>query len=277
MKRDWKAHPVSNVVTFAGVLLSLFMISYCMLFGERYHSFDEKQKEAYRLSINIQTVEKDLTVEQATNVLKGYGAIVEGRSLTYAVIEDLGEQKILTFHDRKPGMDQISQEDAKRVCALINSGALCFVMHDNKPLQDVYQELTELCGKQGFEVFINDHKERNERKTVVVEKMLYVSIRSASIVFSTLFLLLSIFLWFDLRKHEWFIRNICGQSVKELLMESAKILLIFIVLAYMVTVLSLSIVKPASALHTMQYAFIGLVEAIICMGMLSIKYSKLRR
>lgn len=277
MKRDWKAHPVSNVITFAGILLSLFMISYCMLFGERYRFFDKKQKEAYRLNINIQTVEKDLTVEQAINVLQGYGALVEDRSLTYAVIEDLEEQKILTFHDRKPERNQFTQEDAKRVCNLMNSGALCFVMHDNNPLQDVYQELTELCSKQGMEIFINDHKERNERKTVVVEKMLYVSIRSASIIFSTLFLLFSIFLWFDLRKHEWFIRNICGQSVKELLMESAKIFLIFLLLAYLVTVLSLSIVKPVSAVHIMQYAFIGLVEGIVCIGLLGMKYSKVKR
>lgn len=277
MKRDWKAHPVSNVITFAGILLSLFMISYCMLFGERYRSFDKKQQEAYRLNINIQTVEKDLTVEQAINVLQGYGALVEDRSLTYAVIEDLEEQKILTFHDKKPERNQFTQEDAKRVCNLMNSGALCFVMHDNNPLQDVYQELTELCGKQGMEIFINDHKERNERKTVVVEKMLYVSIRSASIIFSTLFLLFSIFLWFDLRKHEWFIRNICGQSVKELLMESIKILLVHIVLAYAVVVLSLSVYKPSSMFLIMGYAFLGLLEAALCMILLSIKYTNVRR
>ncbi len=277
MKKDWKAHPVSNGITFAGILLSLFMISYCMLFGERYRSFDEKQKEAYRLNVNIQTVEQDLTEDQAINILQGFGGLVRDHSLTYAVIEDLGEQKILTFHDREPGMDQITQKDAKHVCTLINTGALCFVMHDNKPLQDVYRELTELCSQQGMEIFINDHKERNERKTVVVEKMLYVSIRAASIIFSTLFLLFSIYLWFDLRKHEWFIRNICGQSVKELLLESVKIFLIFIGLAYLVAVLSLSIPKPTSAFHIMQYGFLGVAEAVVCVGVLSFKYSNVKR
>lgn len=277
MKKDWKAHPVSNAITFAGILLSLFMISYCMLFGERYHTFDKKQKEAYRLNVSIQTVESDLTEDQVVQLLQEYGSLVEEHALNYADVENMEEQKILTFHDRTPGADQIAPEDAKRICNLINSGALCFVMRDGNPLQDVYQKLTDLCSKQGFEVFINDHKERDERKTVVVEKMLYVSIRVASIVFSTLFLMFSVFIWYDTRKHEWFIRNICGQSVKTLCMESFRILFISLVLAYIIVGVSLSIYKPASTLHIMEYGFLGFVEAVVCMGLLSMKYSRVKR
>lgn len=277
MKKDWKAHPISNVITFIGILLSLFIISYCMLFGERYRTFDQKQNEAFRLTCNVATVEKDITGEQAKNVLLGYEDLANNHSLTYAGIEDLSEQKILTASDMKQGMDQLSSNDVDKVCKMINDGELCFVMHDNKSLQEVYQKLTELCRNNGFEISINDHKEMNERQTAVMEKRLYILIRCGSIIFSTLFLLTSIFLWFDKRKHEWFIRNICGQSVQELLIESTKILLSLIVMAYLIAVLTLSIYKPASIINIIEYGLLGSCEAILCITFLSIKYSNIKR
>ena len=89
MKKDWKTHPISNVITFIGILSSLFIISYCMLFGERYRTFDKKQKEAFCLTCNIATVKKDITTEQANTVLKGYEKLANEHSLSYAGIENL--------------------------------------------------------------------------------------------------------------------------------------------------------------------------------------------
>ena len=277
MKKDWKTHPISNVITFIGILLSLFIISYCMLFGERYRAFDKKQSEAFSLTCNIATVEIDITAEQANNVLKGYEKLANDHSLTYAGIENLEEQKILSSNDIKQGIDTLSSDKLDNVCKLINHGELCFVMRNNTSLQEVYEKLTELCSNNGFEICVNDHKEMNERKTAVMEKMLYLLIRFGSMIFSTLFLLISIFLWFDIRKHEWFIRNICGQSVQELLIESTKILLLLIVMAYLITVLTLSLYKPASVIHIMEYGLIGFGEAALCMILLSIKYSNIKR
>lgn len=277
MKKDLKVHPVSNIITFIGILLSLFIISYCMFFGERYRSFDEKQSEAFSLVCNIAAVEKDITVEQARNVLKGYEELTKDNSLKYAGIGNLGGEEILTSSDLKQGIDKLSSDYVDNVCKLINNGELCFVMRDSKSLQDVYKKLTELCSNNGFEIGVNDHQEINERHTAVIEKRLYILIRYGSILFSTIFLFISIFLWFDNRKHEWFIRNICGQSVKELLIESTKLILLFIIIAFIIVVLILSIYKPASVINIIEYGFVGFVEAIICMILLSIKYSNIKR
>ncbi|MDE6852821.1 MAG: hypothetical protein K2J67_10125, partial [Lachnospiraceae bacterium] len=252
-------------------------ISYCMLFGERYRTFDKKQEEAFSLTCNIATVEIDITAEQADNVLKGYENLANDHSLTYAGIEDLEEQKILSSKDIKQGIETLSPDDVDKACKLINNGELCFVMRNRTSLQEVYRKLTELCNKNGFEICVNDHKEINERNTAVMEKRLYILIRCGSIIFSTLFLSISIFLWFDIRKHEWFIRNICGQSVQKLLLESTKIILSSIVIAYIITVLTLTIYKPASIIHITEYGLIGSCEAVLCMMLLSIKYSNIKR
>ena len=277
MKKDWKTHPISNVITFIGILLSLFIISYCMLFGEKYRTFDKKQSEAFSLTCNIATVENDITAEQTNNILKGYEKLAHDHSLNYAGIEDLEEQKIISFNDIKQDIDTLSSDKVDTVCKLINHGELCFVIRNNTSLQEVYKKLTELCNNNGFEICVNDHKEMNERKTAVMEKMLYLLIRSGSMIFSTLFLSISIFLWFDTRKHEWFIRNICGQSVHKLLIESTKIILSFIVIAYIITILTLSFYKPASVIHIIKYGLIGSCEAILCVILLSIKYSNIKR
>lgn len=272
MKKDLKAHPISNTVTFIVILLSFFIISYCMLFGERYQSFDEKQNEIFSLTCNIAVVEKDITEEQAKNVLKGYKELAEDHSLN-ASIENLGGQEILTSSDMKQGMDHVSLDCLDNVCKLINDGALCFVMHSSKSLQEVYKELTELCSNNGFEICVNEHKEVSERQTAIMEKRLYILIKYGSMIFSTAFLFISIFLWFDRRKHEWFIRNICGQSVRELLIESTEIILSFIVISYMIVVFALSVYKPDSIRPIIEYGGVGVAEAVICMILLSIKYS----
>lgn len=277
MKKDWKAHPISNVITFIGILSSFFIISYCMLFGERYRTFDKKQKEAFCLTCNIATVKIDITTEQANTVLKGYEKLANEHSLTYAGIENLEEQKILSSNDIKQGLKTLSPNDVDNVRKLINNGELCFVMRNDTSLPEVYKKLTELCNNNGFEISVNDHKEMNERKTAVIDKMLFLLIRCGSMIFSGLFLLVSIFLWFDIRKHEWFIRNICGQSIQKLLIESTKILLSFIAITYIIVVLALSFYKPASAIHIMKYGLIGSFEAILCMIFLSIKYSNIKR
>lgn len=277
MKKDLKAHPISNAITFTGILLSLFIISYCMLFGERYSVSDKKQDEVFSLTCIIATVEKDITAEQAKNVLKGYSKLANNDSVKHASIENLGEEELLTSSDIKQGIDKLSSDDVDKICELINNGQLCFVLHDSKSLQGVYKKLTEICSNNGFEIRVNEHREINERHTAVIEKRLYILIRYGSMIFSTLFLIISIFLWFDKRKHEWFIRNICGQSEKELLIESMKIILSFIVFAYIITVLTLSIYKPASIINIAEYGFAGFVEAIVCMILLSIKYSNIKR
>lgn len=277
MKKDWKAHPISNVITFIGILLSLFIISYCMLFGERYRSFDKKQNEAFSLTCNIATVEIDITAEQANNVLKGYEKLAKDYSLTYAGIEDLEEHEVPLSNDTKQDNEALSPNEVDNVRKLINNGELCFVMRNNTSLQEAYKKLTELCDNNGFEICVNDHKEMNERKTAVMEKMIYLLIQFASILFSTLFLSISIFSWFDTRKHEWFIRNIYGQSIQTLLIESTKIILSFIAIAYIITVLTLSVYKPASVIYIMEYGLIGFCEAVLCMVLLSIKYSNIKR
>lgn len=277
MKKDWKTHPISNVITFIGILLSLFIISYCMLFGEKYRAFNKKQKAAFSLTCNIATVEIEITTEQANNILKGYEKLANDHTLTYAGIEDLEEQEILSSNDIKQGLETLSEDKVENVRKLINNGELCFVIHNNTSLQGIYKKLSKLCNNNGFEICVNDHKEMNERKTAVMEKTLYLLIRCGSIIFSTLFLSISIFLWFDTRKHEWFIRNICGQSVQKLLIESTKIILSFIAIAYIITILTLSFYKPASVIHIIKYGLIGSCEATLCVILLSIKYSNIKR
>lgn len=277
MKKDLKAHPVTNIITFIGIFAALFMISYCMLFGEKYRSFDKKQSEAFSLTCLVKTVEKEITEEQAENALRGYEQIARDHLLKYASIENLGGQEILTSHDIKHGIDKLSADSVANVRKLINNGELCFVMRNGESLQEAYQELTDICSENGFEICVADHKEINERHTAVIEKRLYILIRCGSMLFSALILLILVFLWFDKRKHEWFIRNICGQSVKELLMESTKILLSMIVVAYSIVSLVLSIYKPASVINIIEYGCIGFVEAIICLVLFSIKYSNIKR
>lgn len=277
MKRDWKAHPVSNVITFMGVLLSFFLVSYCMLFGEKYRSFDKKQEEAFVLICNIAAVRKDITAEQAEHVLKGYEEIAKEYSIKYAGIEDLEGRKIQSFSNREQETDKLSAEDVTHIRNLINVGELCFVMRDDSSLQDGYDKLVEVCGNNGFDICVNDHREMDERKTAVAEKLLYLFIKYGTMLFSTIFLLIIIFLWFDRRRHEWFIRNICGQSVGELLAESTKILLSFICVAYLIVVLVLSAYKPAFVNHIMRYGIIGFVEAALCVVLFSVRYSKIKR
>lgn len=275
MKKDLKAHLISNIITFVGILLSFFIISYSMLFGERYHSFDAKQDEAFSLTCKITFVEKEITEEQAKNVLKGYKELATENSINYAGIESITGQEKVTTSDVKQGTEILSSDNVDNVCKLINNTELCFLMRDSKSLQATYKKLTELCSNNGFEIEIYDQKEINERQTAVVEKRIYDFIQYGSMIFSTLLLFISIFLWFDKRKREWFIRNICGQSVKELLIESTKIILLFIVVVYIITILTLSIYKPASIVNIIKYGFVGFVEAIICMLLLSVKYSKI--
>ena len=277
MKKELKAHPLSNAVTFMGIVVSFFLISYCMLFGERYRSQEEKQDEAFRLSCNIAVVEKDITVEQAKNVLKEYEELAQKYSLKYAGIENLAGEKVLVSGDIRQGMDTLSSEDADDVCQLINEGALCFVMRNGEALEDVYEKLAEICVNNGFEISVNTHKEISERQTAVMEQRLYILMKWGSMIFTALLLFLSIFLWFDKRKHEWFIRNICGQSVYELLAEAVKIILSFIIIAYIAAVLALSVYKPVSFINIAGYGFIGFVEAILCMILLCIKYSRIKR
>lgn len=277
MKRDWRAHPVSNVITFIGVLLSFFLVSYCMLFGEKYRSFDKKQEEAFVLICNIAAVRKDITAEQAEHVLKGYEEIAKEYSIKYAGIEDFGGQKILNLSDGGQEADKLSAGDVADIRNLINVGELCFVMRDDSSLQEGYDKLVELCGNNGFEICINDHKEMDERKTIVAEKLLYLFIKYGTMLFSTIFLLILVFLWFDTRRHEWFIRNICGQSVGELLAESTKILLVFIVVAYLIVILLLSAYKPASTVDIIKYGSIGFAEAVLCVILFSVKYSNIKR
>ena len=277
MKKDWKTHPISNIVTFIGILVSLFTVSYCMLFGERYRSFDEKQKEAFCLTCMITVVEKDITNEQAANVLEGYGKLARDYSLNFAGIENLEGQEILSFSDIKEGIKEVSPDDINQVCQKINQGELSFVIRNNTSLQKVYRKLTELCNNNGFEISVNTHREMNERKTAAMEKVLYLLIRCGSILFSTVVLFISLFLWFDIRRHEWFIRNICGQSTQELLLESSKIILLFTLIAYVAVIVLLSFYKPSSAIHIMVYGWIGFCEAVLCMVLLSIKYSNIKR
>ena len=72
MKRDFKAHPLSNIMLFVSCLAAFMIIISCLSFGENYRQNNQEKNRQYSIICMIKTLEKELSCRQVSNVLQEF-------------------------------------------------------------------------------------------------------------------------------------------------------------------------------------------------------------
>ncbi len=279
MKRDFKAHPLSNIMLFVSCLAAFMIIISCLSFGENYRQNEQEKNRQYSIICMIKTLEKELSCRQVSNVLQEFDRLQKKYSLGSVELTDLADNEV-TGWEKAAGQENGGMIGS--IQELFNRGEICFVIRDDQPLQEVYRDFYDQCQKNGFEICVNKHKEVSERHTKEVNKRLYILIRGAAICFSFILIFGAMYLWYGGRKHEWFIRNIYGQSAGCICMDVVKIHIMFMIMAYLLSVLGVRMFGgvDSTGLSLVRYGLLGVGECVLCsllLGIQAFKFSNIFR